>query len=247
MLQVSILDLLTETEQWLDLHKLVGPLSGCPEIRGDSRYGGNSTFIRLPWTGSVHFQSLTFEIVAWRILVHCWKRFRTRPHRAVNFRGELLTSGIETAETEEMAKPIIGDELWTLIEPLLPSTKPRREKNPGRLPVSNRAAVTGILFVLKTGLRWRDLLAEMGNGSGVTCWRRLRDWQAASVQHRSHVLLLAELRAADQNFSRVAVDSSSIRAVGASQKLRQTSPIARDSAPSTTSSPMSTAPRSSRS
>ncbi|ONX83905.1 transposase, partial [Burkholderia cenocepacia] len=59
-----------------------------------------------------------------------------------------------------MAKPIIDDELWTLIEPLLPPPKPRREKNPGRLPVSNRAALTGILFVLKTGLRWRDLPAE---------------------------------------------------------------------------------------
>ncbi|ONZ58312.1 IS5 family transposase, partial [Burkholderia cenocepacia] len=45
--------------------------------------------------------------------------------------------------------------MWTLIEPLLPPPKPRREKNPGRLPVSNRAALTGILFVLKTGLRWR--------------------------------------------------------------------------------------------
>ncbi|ONS03849.1 hypothetical protein A8E21_33160, partial [Burkholderia cenocepacia] len=37
----------------------------------------------------------------------------------------------------------------------IPPPKPRREKNPGRLPVSNRAALTGILFVLKTGLRWR--------------------------------------------------------------------------------------------
>lgn len=80
-----------------------------------------------------------------------------RPGGAVNLRGELLTSGIGTTETEEMAKPIIDDELWTLIEPLLPPPKPRREKNPGRLPVSNRAALTGILFVLKTGLRWRDL------------------------------------------------------------------------------------------
>ncbi|KAA8764800.1 transposase, partial [Burkholderia pseudomallei] len=90
-----------------------------------------------------------------------------------------------------MAKPIIDDELWTLIEPLLPPSKPRRKKNPGRLPVSNRAALTGILFVLKTGLRWRDLPAEMGCGSGVTCWRRLRDWQVAGVWDRLHELLLA--------------------------------------------------------
>ncbi|WGS46066.1 IS5 family transposase [Burkholderia sp. JSH-S8] len=113
----------------------------------------------------------------------------------------------------------MDDELWTLIEPLLPPSNPRREKNPGRLPVSSRAALTGILFVLKTGLRWRDLPAEMGCGSGVTCWRRLRDWQAAGVWDRLHELLLAKLRAAGQiDFSRAAVDSSSIRAVGAGQK-----------------------------
>lgn len=72
---------------------------------------------------------------------------------AVNFRGELLASGIGTTETEEMAKPIIDDELRTLIEPLLPPPKPRREKNLARPPVSNRAAPNGISFVLKTGLR----------------------------------------------------------------------------------------------
>ncbi|KUY79772.1 transposase [Burkholderia sp. RF4-BP95] len=147
-----------------------------------------------------------------------------------------------------MGKPIIDDELWTLIEPLMPPSKPRREKNPGRLPVSNRAALTGILFVLKTGLRWRDLPAEMGCGSGVTCWRRLRDWQAAGVWDRLHELLLAKLRAADQiDFSRAAVDSSSIRAVGAGQKLGQTLPIALDPVRSTTSSPMPTAHRLPRS
>ncbi|MBN3818048.1 transposase [Paraburkholderia sp. Se-20369] len=98
------------------------------------------------------------------------------------------------------------------IEPLLPPAKPRREKNPGRLPVSNRAALIEILFVLETGLRWRDLPAEMRCGSGVTCWRRLRDRQAAGVRDRLHELLPAKLRAADQiDFSRAAVDSSSIR------------------------------------
>ncbi|WP_415873211.1 transposase [Burkholderia ubonensis] len=87
-------------------------------------------------------------------------------------------------------------------------------------------------LVLKTGLHWRDLPAEMGCGSGVTCWRRLRDWQAAGVWDRLHELLLTKLRAADQiEFSRAAVDSSSIRAVGAGQKLGQTPPIAHDPVP----------------
>ncbi|MCA8306836.1 IS5 family transposase [Burkholderia seminalis] len=101
----------------------------------------------------------------------------------------------------------------------MPPPKPRRGKNPCRQPVSNHAALTDILFVLKMGLRWRDLPAEMGSGSGVTCWRRLRDWQAAGVGDRLHELLLAKLRAADQiDLSRAAVDSLSIRAVGAGPK-----------------------------
>lgn len=74
-----------------------------------------------------------------------------------------------------MGKPIIDDELWTLIEPLLLPAKPRRFKYPDRQPVPGRTALTGMLFVLKTGIRWRDLPAEMGCGSGVSCWGRLRD------------------------------------------------------------------------
>ena len=147
-----------------------------------------------------------------------------------------------------MGKPIIDDELWKLIEPLLPAAKPRRFKYPGRKPVPDRAALTGILFVLKTGIRWRDLPAEMGCGSGVSCWRRLRDWQQAGVWDALHAQLLAKLRAADQiDFSRVVVDSSSIRAVGAGEKLDRTPPIARDPVPSTTSPPTPTVRRSRRS
>lgn len=133
-----------------------------------------------------------------------------------------------------MGKPIVEDALWAEIEPLLPPAKPRRLKNPGRKPVPDRAALTGILFVLRTGLRWRDLPAEMGCGSGVTCWRRLRDWQEAGVWDRLHDILLSKLRATDQiDFSRVVVDSSSIRAVGAGEKQVRTPLIARDQVPST--------------
>ncbi|GJH30022.1 hypothetical protein CBA19CS42_35920 [Caballeronia novacaledonica] len=89
----------------------------------------------------------------------------------------------------------------------------------GRKPLDNRAVLTGILFVLQTGLRWDLLPREMGCGSGMSCWRRLRDWQEAGVWDELHELLLARLRAADQiDWSRVIVDSSSIRAVGAGQK-----------------------------
>lgn len=143
---------------------------------------------------------------------------------------------------------IVDDELWILIEPLLPPPKPRRTKNPGRLRVPNRAALNGILFVLKTGIRWNHLPTQLGFGSGATCWRGLRDWHEAGVRDRLHGLPLAELRAVDQiDFSRAAVDSSSVRAVGAGQKLARTPSIAGDSAPSITSSPTPTAHRSPRS
>ena len=91
---------------------------------------------------------------------------------------------------------------------------------PGSQADTDRAALSGILFVLRTGMRWRDLPAEMGCGSGVTCWRRLRDWQEAGVWDRLHELMLDELRAPDQiDLSRVILGSSSVRAIGAGQKL----------------------------
>ena len=92
-----------------------------------------------------------------------------------------------------MAKPILDDELWALIEPLLPPPRPRRHRYPGRKPLDNRAVLTGILFILQTGLRWDLLPREMGCGSGMSCWRRLRDWQEAGVWDQLHELLLAQV------------------------------------------------------
>ena len=118
-----------------------------------------------------------------------------------------------------MAKPVLDDELWKLIEPLLPRPKPRRFRYPGRKPVPNRAALTGILFVLRTGIPWEYLPKEMGCGSGMSCWRRLRDWQAAGVWEKIHRVLLDRLRKADEiDFSRVVVDSGRVRAVGRARK-----------------------------
>ena len=111
-------------------------------------------------------------------------------------------------------KLVLDDELWNLIEPILPPPKRRRRRFPGRKPKNNRSVLTGIIFVLKTGIGWEYLPQEMGCGSGMTCWRRLRDWQKAGVWDKIHQILLAELRKADQiDFSRAIVDSSSIRAV----------------------------------
>ena len=115
-----------------------------------------------------------------------------------------------------MAKLLVPDELWSKVEPLLPPV--REAGTRGRPPVPNRAALTGILFVLKTGIAWEDLPAEMNCGCGMTCWRRLRDWHAAGVWQRLHETLPAELRAAGQlELAAMVADASYLRAfLGAS-------------------------------
>jgi transposase len=117
-------------------------------------------------------------------------------------------------EDYAMSKPVVSDALWTRIQPLLPKQTSPTAKG-GRPPIDDRAALTGILFVLKTGIQWEDLPCEMNCGCGMTCWRRLRDWQQAGVWDRLHELLLAELNEADKiDWSRAAADSSLLRAVG---------------------------------
>jgi transposase len=112
-----------------------------------------------------------------------------------------------------MAKPLLPDDLWELIRPLLPP-HPAQPKG-GRPWLDDRKVLTGILFVLKTGIPWEDLPQEMGCGCGMTCWNRLRDWQAAGVWSEIHRHLLACLRHADRiDFTRFVLDSSHVRAVG---------------------------------
>ena len=112
-----------------------------------------------------------------------------------------------------MAKPLLTDERWEGIAPLLPAEPPKPKG--GRPRVSNRAALTGILFVLRTGIPWEMLRHELGCGSGMTCWRRLRDWQQAGVWHRLHQVLLDRLGARDQiDWSRASLDSATVRANG---------------------------------
>jgi transposase len=118
-----------------------------------------------------------------------------------------------------MAKPLLTDELWERIEPLLPPVKPRRFRYPGRKPLTHRQALTGILFVLKTGINWNDLPREMNCGSGSRCRRRLAEWHEQGVWARLHALLLAELREADRiDGARAAVDSASVRALGGGEE-----------------------------
>ena len=119
-----------------------------------------------------------------------------------------------------MARPILPDELWKIIEPLLPPELPKQKGGRPRIPA--RACLTGILFVLRTGIPWEYLPKEMGCGSGVTCWRRLRDWQKAGVWEKIHRVLLDRLGGADKiDFSRAVADSASVRAVlGGRKRVR---------------------------
>lgn len=110
-----------------------------------------------------------------------------------------------------MSSPLVSDGLWAVIEPLLPVI-PVRPKG-GRPRISDRSALTGILFVLLTGIPWEMLPREMGCGSGVTCWRRLRDWQMAGVWEGLHRELLTRLHQAGRlDWSRACMDSASIAA-----------------------------------
>jgi transposase len=114
-----------------------------------------------------------------------------------------------------LAQPLLSDALWPRIEPLLPPLKPRRFRFPGRKPLTHRQALTGILFVLRTGIRWNDLPGEMGCGSGSACRKRLPEWQQLGVWDDRHHLRLEERQQAGTiNGSRAAVDSSFARALG---------------------------------
>lgn len=141
-----------------------------------------------------------------------------------------------------MARPLLPDDLWDTIAPLLPPPRPRPEG--GRPPIENRAALTGILFVLRTGLPWELLPAEMGCGSGMTCWRRLRDWQAAGVWARLHRVLLERLQAADQlDWTRAALDSASVPTKKGGLPPGRARPTGASRVPSAISSPMGAALR----
>jgi transposase len=132
-----------------------------------------------------------------------------------------------------MAKPLVSDELWTLIEPLLPPERPKPKG--GRPPIPHRAALTGIIFVLKSGVAWEMRPQEMGCGSGMTCWRRLREWQVAGVWQRLHRVLLDRLgRAGAIDWSRACGDSASVPAKRGARRLAPTRPTAAAPAPSDT-------------
>jgi len=112
-----------------------------------------------------------------------------------------------------MATGLLDDELWRLIEPLLPVRK-RRFRHPARKRLDDRRTLAGILFVLRTGIAWQQLPQELGYGSAMTCWRRLKEWQQTGVFRALHERLLAQLRAAGRlDLSTAVCDSASLRAL----------------------------------
>src|SRR3989442_9314419 len=116
-----------------------------------------------------------------------------------------------------MAKPWLRDELWALIQPLIPPHPPQPQG--GRPFLDDRKVLIGIIFILKTGIPWEELPQEMGCGCGMTCWNYLFAWQQAGVWERLHKVLLEEIQEADRiDWSRAAVDSTHSPALVGGQK-----------------------------
>jgi transposase len=140
-----------------------------------------------------------------------------------------------------MPGPLVPDELWEAVHPLLPRHKAKPGKR-GRPPVDDRACLTGIVFVLRSGIPWELLPQEMGCGSGVTCWRRLRLWQRRGVWKKLLRTLLDRLgRAGLIDWEKACVDSQSIRAVFGGSLPAKTPRIEPKKAPNGISSSMGTA------
>lgn len=91
-----------------------------------------------------------------------------------------------------MATRVLSDEVWELIEPLIPQQDPSPKG--GRPRIGDRQILTGILFVLRTGIPWEDLPEELGSGCGTTCMRRLRQWQEEGVWPQIEAVLREHVR-----------------------------------------------------
>jgi transposase len=142
-----------------------------------------------------------------------------------------------------MSKPLVPDGLWDIVEPLLPPEPPKPRGGRPRIP--DRACLAGIVFVLKSGIPWEMLPQELGCGSGMTCWRRLRDWQEAGVWERLHRVLLDRLGQADRiDWSRACLDSASVPAKKGAPPPARTRRIAANRARSATLFPTARASRS---
>jgi transposase len=116
------------------------------------------------------------------------------------------------ASQRASGRPVSG-QLWELLEPLIPPPPPAMTGRTGQPWVDDRAALEGILFVAEHGIAWKKLPTELGFGSGITCWRRLRAWQEAGAWEKLHHAVLNQLgQDGALNWSRASLDSVSVRA-----------------------------------
>lgn len=136
-----------------------------------------------------------------------------------------------------MARRPVSKKLWRQLQPLIPAFVPSAKGGARKRTVSDEAALNGILFVLHTGIAWEDLPQEFGYGRGMTCWRRLRDWNAAGVWQKLHHAMLVRLREHDQiDWSRASIDARRCQAPRGARKRAPTPRTEANSAPSGTSS-----------
>jgi transposase len=141
-----------------------------------------------------------------------------------------------------MSKPLVPDDLWEAIAPLLPEERPKPKG--GRPRCDDRLALAGIIFVLRSGIPWEMLPREFGC-SGMTCWRRLRDWQTAGVWTTLHRVLLERLsNAGHLDWSRASLDSAAVAAKKGGPRPARTRRIAENRARSAILWSTARAPRS---
>ena len=115
--------------------------------------------------------------------------------------------------SQKTSRRLVSDQLWELLEPLIPPPPRAKNGRTGRPRVDDRAALNGILFVAEHGIAWKKLPVELGFGSGITCWRRLRAWQEAGVWEKLHHAVLDQLgQDGALDWSRASLDSVSVRA-----------------------------------
>jgi transposase len=132
-----------------------------------------------------------------------------------------------------MGRELVPDALWDRVRPLLPRRALRSMG--GRPPAEDRACLRGILFVLRTGIQWEDLPREAFGVSGMTCWRRLRDWHAAGVWAALHQQLLNELGIHGAiDWTRAAIDAATVRAFKRGRSRARTRRTAEKPAANTT-------------
>jgi transposase len=93
--------------------------------------------------------------------------------------------------TDRLSLRLVPDELWVLVEPLLPQFRPRQQGG-GTAPLPDRAVFTAIVYVLTSGCAWRDLPPSFGVPF-QTAHRRFAQWTRAAVFRELHHAVLGEL------------------------------------------------------